>query len=222
MTKIAVCQAWDANYQPLADVTWTQNKQLYCDHWGYPYHVKTDGFKYVVSYEKIKLMLDVMNEHPEYDWLYWAGTDTLITNFYIKLESFIDDDYHIIMAKDINDINADSFMIKNSKESREYFEYIWSQVEKYNDHHWWEQQAMIDSMDQYGHLFKIVPQKTFNSFLYRQLYWNIYQSSIDKTGNDGQWEPGDFLLHIPGTGLPKKEICQQFLPLVRKITPEGL
>jgi hypothetical protein len=219
MTKIAVCQAWDENYQPLADITWTQNKQLYCERWGYPYHIKTDGFKYVVSYEKIKFMLDVMQEHPEYDWLYWAGTDTLITNFYIKLENFIDEDYHIVMAKDINDINADSFMLKNSPESREYFEFLWSLVEKYNTNPWWEQQAMIDNMDKYSHLFKIVPQKTFNSFLYKQLYWNIYHSSTDKTGNDGQWAPGDFLLHIPGTGLPKKEICQQFLGLVRHITP---
>ena len=219
MTKIAVCQAWDSNYQSLADLTWTQNKKIYCDHWGYPYHVKTDGFKYVVSYEKIKLMLDVMNEHPEYDWLYWAGTDTIITNFYIKLEEFIDEDYHIIMAKDVNDINADSFLLKNSKESREYFEYIWAQVEKYNDHYWWEQQAMIDSMDKYGHLFKIVPQKTFNSMLYKELYWSTYHTTMDKTGHDGQWSPGDFLLHIPGATMPKLQILEQFMGLVRHIVP---
>jgi hypothetical protein len=122
------------------------------------------------------------------------------------------------MAKDINDINADSFMLKNSKESKEYFEFLWSLAPKYNSHHWWEQQAMIESFDQWGHLFKIVPQKTFNSFLYKQLYWNIYKSSIDKTGNDGQWEPGDFLLHFPGTGLPKAKLAGQFLDLVRYVT----
>lgn len=219
MTKIAMIQAWDQNYQSMADITWTQNKKLYCEHWGYPYHIKTDGFKYVVSYEKIKFMLDVMRDHPEYDWLYWAGTDTLITNFYIKLESFVDDNYHIIMSMDINNINADSFMLKNTKESREYFEFIWSLAPKYNNHMWWEQQAMIDNMDKYQHLFKLVPQKTFNSFLYRQLYWNMYGSSIDRTGNDGQWEPGDFLLHVPHQGLPKKEILEKFLGLVRHIVP---
>jgi hypothetical protein len=219
MTKIAVCQLWDHNYQSLADVSWTKNKKMYCDQHGYPYHIKTDGFTYCPSYEKIKFMLDVMNEHPEYDWLYWAGADTLITNFYIKLESFVDENYHIVMAKDINDINADSFMIKNSPESRAYFAYLWTQVEKYQTHMWWEQQAMIDSMPTYGHLFKFVPQKTFNSFLYRQLYWNIYHSDIDKTGNSGQWTPGDFLIHFAGSGLPKKELCQQFLGLVRHITP---
>jgi hypothetical protein len=220
MTRIAVCQAWDENYQALADVTWHQNKKLYCEHWQYPYHVKNNNFKYVVSYEKIKFMLDVMNNHPDYDWLYWAGTDTLITNFYIKLESFVDENYHIIIAKDINDINADSFLIKNSPESKAYLEHIWSLVEKYNTHDWWEQQAMIDSMPQYEHLFKFVPQKTFNSFLYKQLYWNVYHSSIDKTGNDGQWAPGDFLLHVPGGGLPKLQIISQFMGLVRHIVPE--
>jgi len=220
MTTIAMCQAWDQNYQKLADLTWTQNKKLYCEHWGYPYHIKTEGFQYVVSYEKIKFMLDIMNEHPEYDWLYWAGTDTLITNFYIKLESFIDEDYHIIMAKDINDINADSFMLKNSKESREFFEYIWTLAPKYNDHMFWEQQAMIDNMDKFGHLFKIVPQKTFNSFLYKQLYWNIYRSTIDKTGNDGQWAPGDFLLHVAGSFVPKLDVISQFMGLVRHIVPK--
>lgn len=217
MTKIAVCQAWDQNYQALADLTWFQNKKLYCDYWGYPYHTKTEGFKYVVSYEKIKLLLDVMQEHPEYDWVYWAGTDTLITNFYIKLESFIDNDYNIIIAKDINDINADSMLVKNTKESRDYLEYIWTLAPKYNNHMWWEQQAMIDNMDQYSHLFKFIPQKSFNSFLYKQLYWHIYHSSIDKTGNDGQWTPGDFLLHVPGAGLQKKEILEKFMGLVRHI-----
>jgi len=219
MTTIAMCQAWDDGYAKLADLTWYANKKLYADYWKYPTHIKTSGFQYVVSYEKIKFMLDVMKEHPEYDWLYWAGTDTLITNFYIKLESFIDENYHIVMAKDINDINADSFMLKNSPESREFFEYIWTLAPKYNSHMWWEQQAMIDSMPKYKHLFKIVPQKTFNSFLYKQLYWNIYHSSIDKTGHDGQWEPGDFLLHVPGSGLPKLEILQQFTGLVRHIVP---
>lgn len=212
-------QLWDKNYQSMADITWTQNKKLYCEHWGYPYHVKTEGFTFVPSYEKIKFMLDIMREHPEYDWLYWAGTDTLITNFYIKLESFVDNNYNIIIAKDINDINADSFMIKNSKESQDYLEYIWSLAPKYNNHIFWEQQAMIDNMDKYEHLFKFVPQKTFNSFLYKQLYWHIYGSSIDKTGHDGQWEPGDFLLHVAGSSFPKKEILQQFLGLVRHIVP---
>ena len=219
MTKIAVCQAWDANYQGLADTTWDKNKKLYCDHWGYPYHIKTDGFQYCVSYEKIKLMLDVMNEHPEYDWLYWAGTDTLITNFYIKLEEFIDDDYHIIMAKDVLGINADSFMLKNSKESREYFEYLWTLAPQYQNHMFWEQQAMIDNMDKYEKLFKFVPQKTFNSFLYKQCYPN-HKSSIDQTGNDGQWYPGHFLLHFAGSFLPKQQLAEQFLGLVRHIAPE--
>lgn len=217
MTKIAVCQLWDQNYQSMADITWTQNKKLYCDHWGYPYHIKTEGFTFVPSYEKIKFMLDIMNEHPEYDWLYWAGTDTLITNFYIKLESFVDDNYHFIISKDINGINADSFMIKNSKESKEYFEFIWSLAPKYNSHMFWEQQAIIDNFEQFKHIIKIVPQKTFNSYLYRQLYWQMHHSSIDQTGHDGQWVPGDFLLHVPGSSMPKLEILKQFVGLVRHI-----
>jgi hypothetical protein len=76
---------------------------------------------------------------------------------------------------------------------------------------------MIETMPDYEHLFKFVPQKTFNSFLYKQIYWNMYKSSIDQTGNDGQWAPGDFLLHVPGTGLPKKEILEKFMGLVRHI-----
>ena len=217
MTTIAVCQAWDENYQELANLTWFQNKKLYCDYWGYPYHIKTDGFNYVVSYEKIKLVLDTMRDHPEYDWVYWAGTDTLITNFYIKLESFIDEKYNIIISKDINGINADSMLMKNTKETQDYLEYIWTLAPKYNDHIFWEQQAMIDNMDKYEHLFKFISQKSFNSYLYRQLYWNIYKSSIDQTGNDGQWEPGDFLLHTAGSFMPKKQVLEQFMGLVRHI-----
>lgn len=217
MTKIAVCLVWDDGYQSLADVTWTQNKKLYCDYWGYPYHIRTSGFKYTPAYEKIKLVLDTLNEHPEYDWVYWVDTDTLITNFYIKLESFVDDRYNIVIAKDINGINSGSMMLKNTPETRAYLEYIWSLGPKYKNHCLWEQQAMIETMPEHEHLFKFVPQKTFNSFLYKQLYWHTYGSSIDQTGNDGQWAPGDFLLHVPGTGLPKKDILEKFMGLVRHI-----
>ena len=219
MTKIAVCQLWDSNYQPLADTTWDKNKKLYCEQWEYPYHIKTSGFTYCPSYEKIKFMLDIMEEHPEYDWLYWAGADTLITNFYIKLEEFVDDDYHVIMSKEVLGINADSFMLKNSPESRDYFRYLWTLVEKYQTHMFWEQQAMIDSMDKYEHLFKFVPQKTFNSYLYKQLYQRIHNTSIDQTGTDGQWYPGHFLLHFAGSYMPKQQLAEQFLGLVRYVTP---
>jgi hypothetical protein len=219
MTKIAVVQLWDSNYQPMADTTWDKNKKLYCEHWGYPYHVKTDGFTYCPSYEKIKFMLDIMDEHPEYDWLYWAGADTLITNFYIKLEEFIDDKYHIVMSKDVLGINADSFMLKNSQESKDYFKFLWTLVEQYQNEVLWEQQAMIDNMDKYEHLFKFVPQKTFNSYLYKQLYQGVFNTSIDQTGTDGQWYPGHFLLHFAGSFLPKKQLSEQFVGLVRHITP---
>ena len=100
------------NYQELADLT-NPNKQRYCDKHGYdfvPHFTNFDFDKYYVDenrpkgmanwhggFEKIGLVLRLLKS-GKYDWVFWLGTDTLITNFDIKIEEVIDNDYHFIVA----------------------------------------------------------------------------------------------------------------------------
>ena len=193
----------DPGYQVLADVTWTQNKLLYAQKHGYAAECKTSNFKGGISigYEKIWFIKELMETHPEYEWLWWTGTDTLVTNFNIKIEDRIDNDYHFIIATDCNGINADSFLIRNSPEGRNYINYIWDNHPKYEPDVWKEQRCIINSLDEFKDIIKIVPQRDMNAYNY-DLYPEC--SPFDKGNNFGHWGPGDWLIHWPGTDLRKR------------------
>jgi len=210
--KFALVTAHTPNYQPLADLTWDQNKKRYCEKWGYDAIAKTDNFKYPVnqiSFERTELIIELL-ESGKYDWIHAVGCDTMITNFTISLESLVDDHSHFIIAHDCYNINNDSFLAKATPECINWLKYIVSVRETYLTRAWFDQQAMIDSIDQIKPWLKIVPQKIMNSYNY-DLYPGIYPHVLkkDSFGNDGQWSPGDFLIHWPAIGVPNRIIMAQ-------------
>lgn len=198
---VAIVSMHTPNYQALADITW-KNKVDYADTHDYAHCCKTDStYGLCIGFEKMYFIRDLMNDNPDIEWIWWVGCDTMITNYTIKVEDRIDPLYHFIVAMDVNDINVDSFFIRNSSEGRAFVDHIITLYPIYHDHKWCEQQAMIDSLEQFKEIVKKVPQRSFNSFNYA-LY--PYQGSIDKFGLSGNWEPGDFLIHWPATPLSQR------------------
>lgn len=201
--KIAVTSLHDHNYQVMADITWNQNKKLYCEKWGYEAFLKTSGFDPAIpiGFEKIVLIKRVM-ELGRHDWIYWAGCDTLITNFLIPLTNFCYSESHFVIATDFNNLNADSFLVRNSMEGRAYIDMILRKLPEYRNNNLYEQGVMIDTYKEYQHLIKIVPQAFLNSYQY-----NLYcpakgaRNSNDCMGFSGDWQPGHFLLHCPDQQL---------------------
>lgn len=196
----AIISMNDAKYQPLADITWIQNKIPYCKKHNYAAHCMTFGFKgnIPIGFEKLFYMLDILNEHPEYEWIWWTGSDTMVTNWNIKIEDKIMPEWDLIMATDYNEINNDSFLMKNSEWSRNYLQYLIDVIPKYTNHYFYEQQAMIDSYFDHRDHFKLVPQRYLNAYK-NDLY--PHQGSYDCLGTDGTWQSGDWLVHWPGTTL---------------------
>ena len=189
----------DQNYQPLAALTWEQNKVKYADRNEYAYACKTDGFYNVgIGFEKIWFINDMLEAYPDIDWLWWSGCDSLITNFTIRLEDRVDNNYHFIIATDCNGVNADSFFVRNSPDGRDFIKMIMSKHAEYKDHVWAEQQVIIDSLETHKDIIKLVPQRDINAYDY-----GLYPDCIpkDKFGNDGQWQKGDLLIHWPGRSL---------------------
>ena len=216
--KIALISLNSAEYAPLADLTFYKNKMLYCQKYGYDYINRTDGLTNLkIGYVKIFVIKQILDK-MEHDWLYWCGCDTLITNFNKKLEDFCDDKYHFIVAVDCNALNADSFFIRNSPEGRNYINTLLSRMPTYISHPWCEQQAMIDSIDEFQDIINIVPQKLINAYDY-SLYPDR-PNELDVNGNNGAWSPGDFLIHWPGITLPKRlELARKYLALVEGYGP---
>jgi hypothetical protein len=207
----AVVSLNDEKYQPLADLTWEQNKKLYCERHGYVGINKTSDFvgNISIGFEKIHFILNLLNDRPDIEWVWWTGTDAMITNFTVKIEDKIIPEYDLIIATDCNDINNDSFLIKNSEWSKEYLKQIIELEPTYKKHFFYEQQAMIDSYADNKDHIKIVPQRYLNAYK-NDLY--PHQLPYDCLGNDGTLQKGDWLIHWPGTSLDLRlQLARHFM-----------
>jgi hypothetical protein len=212
--KMAIVSIFNDTHKDLAEFTWNNNKVKYAEKHGYLAVAKTDNFSpEQVHFDKFIHLLDVMEKNPELDWVWWLDNDAMITNFNIKLENLIDADYHIIMATDIAALNTGSFIVRNSSQAKEWLNFLLSKKKEYkNDKKWFEQQAVIDFYPRFQNLFKIVPQQWLNSYDYKM--YNI--EGIDLLGLDGQWYPGDFVIHWPG--LPNETrvvLAQQYQQFIQ-------
>lgn len=231
----------DLKYQPLGDLTWEQNKKVYAERHGYAAHNRTENFVTgngkvgMTGFEKIYLIKELFETHPEYQWAWYTGADSMITNLNVRIEDRIFDNYHFIVATDVNGINSDSFLIKNSPEGMELLNDILSVEEeclKFWDveqravamtlglpltgQHLWPERGTVQVCEKWADHVKIVPQKYFNSYIY-QMYGGQYPDQRDRLGVDGNWSYGDWLVHWPGTSLEMRlGLATQFLNLVVK------
>lgn len=213
----------DAGYQDLADLTWHQNKTEYAVMHGYGMYARTEDFAtrgsndLMTGFEKIYIARDVLLENPEFDWIWWTGTDSMITNFSIKIEDRIDNNYHFIICSDINGINADSILLRNSPKCLNFLDKILELQDEVKNFWDTEQRAIGKLLDlpgtgdpgwpegqdlviknQYKDVVKIVPQRYMNSFNYHLYH---YKEHKDKLLQNGNWQPGDWLIHWPAVSL---------------------
>ena len=209
----AVASLHDANYSDLAALT-DQSKQEYCTKHGYQFHVLTEmKYSTITGFNKIHFTLDIVDQHPEIEWLLFSECDAMITNQTIKIEDRIDDDYHFIVPVDRLNLNSGNFLARNTPEGRAYLQMIIDSEDSYADVEWAEQQVIIDTIEEYQKIVKIVPQKYMNS--YEPEIYDYCDARFDILGNSGAWEPGDWIVHWPGTYKPTRlQRANTHLPLI--------
>lgn len=234
----------DSKYKPLGDITWNQNKLIYAKRHGYAVHCKTDNFitgkdrSPMTGFEKVYFAKEILESHPEYKWIWWTGTDSMITNMNVRIEDRIFNNYHFIIATDVNGINADSWLVKNSSQGHEFLDDVLSLESECLKFWDTEQRAMaltlglpvtgevawmgqtkgdnITLSDKWTDIVKIVPQKYFNSYIYR-FYGDQYPDQRDRLGVDGNWTYGDWLVHWPGTTLDMRlQAANEFQKVIVK------
>ena len=211
----AVASLHDANYSDLAALT-DQSKQEYCDRYGYQFHVLTEmKYSTITGFNIIHYALDLFKQHPELEWLLFSECDAMITNQTIKIEDRVDNDYHFIVPVDRLNLNSGNFLVRNSEQGRAYLQMIIDREESYKTVEWAEQQVIIDSIEEYQNIVKIVPQKYMNS--YEPEIYDYCDARFDILGNSGAWEPGDWIVHWPGTYKPTRlQRANIHLPLILK------
>lgn len=198
----AVASLHNADYYDLANLT-DASKQEYCARHGYQLFILND-LKYspIVGFNKIHYTLDLFEQQPDIEWLLFSECDAVITNHTVRIEDKIDNDYHFIVPVDRLNINSGNFLARNTQQGRAYLEMILSKEAEYKDAEWAEQQIIIDTIDQYTDIVKIVPQRHMNS--YEQHMYDYCDIRTDILGTSGQWQAGDWIVHWPGTYKPAR------------------
>ena len=221
--KCCILSMYTKEIKELGVVTVEYNKRKYCEKHGYDLDIRKDPETFRTKrdfgiahfgYEKIAAILDVIR-NGDYSWIFWCGSDTMITNYNIKLEDLIDNQKHVIIPTDLWGLNTDCMLIKTSLESIDFLEKVYGTFHKFVDSNgdnidtgvrlpdggaraWAEQGAINDLKDEYEDIIKTVPQKTMNSYLYNMYPSPWHQRGLDCDGNNGTWSKGDFMLHLPG------------------------
>lgn len=155
----------------------------------------------------------------QYDWLFCCGADVLFTNFNISIESKCDPSFGFVITTDAGGLNSDVFIARNVPRTLELLQRIVDDRHKYVHAPVLDQNALNDLIPLYSDIVKIVPQRELQSYLYETVfgYGPQYLKAKDLYGNDGQWKPGDFALHVPGIAREHKaQILSEMLKQVVK------
>jgi hypothetical protein len=173
-----------------------------------------------LGWGKIYAIKDAMEKNPQSEWFFNTDCDVMITNMTIKLEDIVskiaDENTHIIIPVDINGINCGNMFIRNSPIGKAFLDTVISGLPLYRNWYMFENQLIQDlfvgshleedgihqSGTFWGRVGKIVPQRIFNSYDYKNHPTLKTRSNFnDILGTDGQWQRGDFMIQWPSTTL---------------------
>lgn len=220
---ICVVTAHSAAYAPLAELT-EPNKREYARRHGYDFRtllLSSSDQPLSVGYQRYRFVLDVL-ELRQYSSVFWTGSDSLITNLTQSLEERFGSEIAwpgMIIANDARGINNDVVILRNRGETQEFLQHVLDTQAEYRSSPFLEQSAMEDFLPQYPRLVKFVPQRELNAYDYNH-YLHLgdrYAQAVDALGNDGQWQPGDFLIHWPAVPNPTRiELVNQIQSQIQR------
>ncbi len=196
----AIISYHDDTYQPLADYTWTGNKIPYAERHGYYCEFeKMVAYGHGCQLQKVAFINRMLHDPRNFEWIWWTGGDLMVTNFTTKIEDKIDNNYHMVIATDCNGFNADSILIRNSPESKDYWKMVSDVLPGLHWHWEGEQKIIKDTYPNYKDIIKVVPQRDINSYNYDT--YNGAYPPIDYLNTNGNWQHGDWVIQWPGLGL---------------------
>lgn len=191
-SRIAIVSNYDDGYFDIG--VWSDlNKFMYAKKHGYDlylYHKKFDSRS--CAWSKVAAINEVLDS---YDWVFWSDADALFMNHAIKLETFLDDQYDIIIGDeaikyhDQRVMNTGNFFIKRSDHSKYILDIMWADKYPNTEPHWWDQGALLALLryePEVKKWIKLMPMRMFNSSPWQH---NLY-------------EYGDFIIHFYGCENP--------------------
>lgn len=213
--EVAIVSTWTENIRDLGLLS-SKNKKAYADKHGYHFigreQINLTGRP--ASWMKLPFLLSFFDD---FDWIFWTDADSLIVNQDLRLETFIDDNYEMVLAevqpedylhepmfqreyqeffkqhgnKKILRVNCGQFFVKCSDWSRDFFAEAWYSATEPN-HRLWEQKSITDLLltkPELKQRTKCIDCKLFNF----NWHWNAKASKNNS-----------LLVHFPGYPHAKK------------------
>jgi len=188
---IHLLQHFTPNFKPLIDITRPLH-EAYCNKHGYQLHIKeVSEYPVYNGLEKLNQILEVCEEG---DVALVMDADAMITNTSITIESFLEQVNDLYVSEGLN---MGIFIVKISKMTLSILDTMIAEI-KQNIFHC-EQDAINSRYKFYPNL-KVCKHPCFNSYL-SELYPEIPQPV---TKEQGQWEKGCFILHLPALSIEKR------------------
>jgi hypothetical protein len=150
---------------------------------------------------KPKFLLKLFNERPDIEWALVTEADATITNLTIPMEDKVDNDFHVIVPVDRLNLNSGNMIVRNSEQGRAYLQAMLDDEAKYlvnttKNPIFGLQLWMVDNIEKFEDIVKIVPQSHMNS--YEHGIYDYCDIRVDILGTRGAWEKGDWIIHWPG------------------------
>ena len=204
--KVTLLTMWADNFKRIADIS-LPNFKAYCERHGYDLkELKIDSERF--HYQKHIFLKEFLLTDVEV--VFYIDIDAIITNQSLPVESFLDDEHDFYTTKDINEINTGTFILKNTEWGKWFNGLILGESKYYNN-----EQNVINAFHNTPFVknkFKILPHPSINSYPYEYYYpsygyigWEDGDKANTKpTHQQGNWEEGDFVMHVPGLELNQR------------------
>lgn len=194
---LKIITAYNNKYKPLIDISFPIIEN-YCNYHCYAFEAYkiSENYPRPASWAKIQYLLTNLEENT-YHYVLWIDADAIINNSRYDLLSVIDPSKYIYLSKDFNSINCGVILLKNNFYNKQLLSNIWNSTQ-YLHHHWWEQAALIDIID--NNLNDI---QTYIKYI-PSIEFHAYTSDITDL-IDYQVNNNTFILHLPSLPIELRQ-----------------
>jgi len=172
------------------------NHQNYCDKHGYGYSCPSfdySKFNQKIVQEMKKLRTDI----KKVDILMWAGADVMFMNWNIKIEDILQDNDHMVIARERSSffpINNDVIIYKNTKETLYVLDRIINEFDVWQHYPWRVQTHlwnMIQEDERVAKAIRLIEPKVMNQ-------------------HPKDWQLGDWIVQFYGMTIADKLAHAQY------------
>jgi len=202
--KLTVITGGDARHAGLISLTYI-NTLAYCKRHKFRLRLEIWPIgKDPPSWKKLSLLKNMLDDCEDFAWMLWVDSDTVIIDHTADVyREFVEPaenaGSYMACCMGTKALNAGVMALKNCYKSHDFLHRAMAR-KHCKKHKWWDQQAMIETMDD-------SPDFRSGVFYHELFPWNVQPKNYRK---------GTRLIHAAGNGNAKLRIIKKFVNQISK------